>query len=349
MGRVVLVTGVAGRLGARTARLLAEDPDVDRVVGVDARPPRGDLGSVRFVRADIRNPVIAEVLGAEDVDTILHMSVLAQHDTSGGRTAVKETNVIGSMQLLAACQRAPGVRRVVLQSSTTVYGASPRDPGAFTEDAAPRRLPRSGYAKDCTEVESYLRGFARRRPDVALTVLRCADILGGGVETPLSRYLRMPVVPTVLGYDPRLQLLHAEDARAVLHRAAVQDLPGIYNVAGSGVLSLLQAIRRLGRAAVPVPSFGVSTVGRGLGRTADLDLTADQVAFLTYGRVVDTTALNERFGYVPRWSTARTLADFAATEGAGPIAPERVRRVERSLETGLTGLTGLTGRGAGRG
>src|SRR5687768_15569650 len=114
MGRVVLVTGVAAPLGARAARRLVDDAGIERVVGVDVLPPRDDLGDVRFVRADIRNPVIAKVLAVEDVDTVVHMSVVAGAGRAGGRAAVKETNVIGTMQLLAACQRSSTVGNLVL-------------------------------------------------------------------------------------------------------------------------------------------------------------------------------------------------------------------------------------------
>jgi UDP-glucose 4-epimerase len=347
MGRVVLVTGVAGPLGARAARRLVDDPEVERVVGVDVLPPRGDLGGVRFVRADIRNPVIAKVLAVEDVDTVVHMSVVASAGRSGGRSALKETNVIGTMQLLAACQRSASVRNLVLKSSTAVYGASSRDPGLFTEDTAPKRLPRSGYAKDCTEVEGYARGFARRRPDVALTVLRWADVLATDVESQLGQYLRLPVVPTVLGFDPRLQLLHADDALAVVTRAAVNDLPGTYNVAGAGVLTLAQMLRRLGRALLPLPAAGVGPVGQALRRTSRLDLSPDQVALLTYGRVVDTTALREHFGYTPMWSTAATLDDFAATAGRGPLDADRIRHVERQLGNAYAAARTSWGGGSG--
>ncbi|MGH3368955.1 MAG: NAD-dependent epimerase/dehydratase family protein, partial [Nocardioidaceae bacterium] len=103
MGRVVLVTGVSGDLGGRFARRAAAHPDVERVIGVDVVPPRGDMGEVRFVRADIRNPVIAKVIAAEEVDTVVHMSVIATPGTAGGRSSMKELNVIGTMQLLAAC------------------------------------------------------------------------------------------------------------------------------------------------------------------------------------------------------------------------------------------------------
>src|SRR3954447_25973746 len=152
-GKVVLVTGVSRDLGRRFARRLAAQPDIDRVVGVDAVPPRDDIGDVSFVRADIRNPVIAKVIVKEDVDTVVHMSVIATPGSAGGRNTMKELNVIGTMQLLAACQKAPGLRSLVVKSSTTIYGASSRDPAMFSEDMEPRRAPRAGYAKALAEVE----------------------------------------------------------------------------------------------------------------------------------------------------------------------------------------------------
>ena len=142
--KVVLVTGVSRDLGRRFARRLAAEPGVDRVIGVDAVPPRDDIGDVTFVRADIRNPVIAKVIAKEDVDTVVHMSVIATPGSAGGRGTMKELNVIGTMQLLAACQKSASVRHLVVKSTSTVYGASSRDPAMFTEDMEPRRAPSSG-------------------------------------------------------------------------------------------------------------------------------------------------------------------------------------------------------------
>ena len=337
--RVVLVTGVSRDLGRRFARAVAGDPSVRRVIGVDIVPPRGDMGDVSFVRADIRNPVIAKIIAKEDVDTVVHMSVIATPGSAGGRNAMKELNVIGTMQLLAACQKAPGLRALVVKSTTTVYGASSRDPAMFTEDMEPRRAPRAGYAKDVAEIESYVRGFARRRPDVQVTMLRAANVVGPHVVSPITSYFRLPVIPTVIGHDPRLQFLHEEDLFDALRHAVVADVAGTFNVAGDGVLMLSQAIRRLQRPWVPMPAAVVGRVGSALRSARVADFSPEQIGFLTYGRGVDTKAMRSVLGFQPRFTSEEAFADFGALL---PVTGGRTDRV-------LGGLTRVLPSGAGRG
>src|SRR6185436_4787242 len=207
MADVVLVTGVSGYLGGRFARLLTAQPGVRRVVGIDVIPPPHDIGGAEFVRADIRNPMIAKIITQAEVDTVVHMNVIATPLSAGGRTSQKEINVIGTMQLLAACQKATSIRRLVVKSSAAVYGSSPRDPAMFTEDMGPKALPRAGFGKDSVEVEGYVRGFSRRRPDTEITMLRFANILGPGIRTSLTDYFSLPIVPIPFGYDARLQFV----------------------------------------------------------------------------------------------------------------------------------------------
>jgi UDP-glucose 4-epimerase len=314
MGRVVLVTGVSHDLGGRFARRIATDSQVSRVIGVDVVPPRQDLGSVRFVRADIRNPVIAKVIAGEDVDTVVHTSVVASAARVGGRTSMKEHNVIGTMQLLAACQRAPGLERLVVKSSSEVYGSSSRDPAMFTEDMSARRLPRTGYAKDVLEVEGYVRGFARRRPDVVVTLLRNANTVSSYQRSPLGEYLRLNPTPKVAGYDARLQLLHYDDLVAVLHHAALAGVHGTFNVAADGVLLLSQTIRKLGHQMVPLPQLALSGLGSLVRQTrlALPDFSPEQLQFLAYGRGVDTTRMRGVLGFEPKYTTERALREFAS-------------------------------------
>ena len=124
----MLVTGVSRHLGSRMAAILSRDPGVERVVGVDIVPPREDIGGADFVRADIRNPIIGKVIAAAGVDTVVHMGVLSTPVQAGGRVTMKEINVIGTMQLLAACQKADSIQRLIVKSTSSVYGAGPKDP-----------------------------------------------------------------------------------------------------------------------------------------------------------------------------------------------------------------------------
>jgi UDP-glucose 4-epimerase len=331
MGRVVLVTGVCRDLGGRFARLIASDPGVDRVIGVDVVPPRSDLGGVRFVRADIRNPVIAKVIAAEDVDTVVHLSVIATPSGAGGRTSMKEINVIGTMQLLAACQKAPGVERLIVKSSSRVYGSSPRDPAMFSEEMAPKRLPRSGFGKDSVEVEGYVRGFARRRPDVTVTMLRCASLLGPKIETNLTRYFELPLIPTVAGFDGRLQFCHEDDALAALHHATMSGVHGTFNVAGDGVLMVSQAVRRLGRPSVALPAFAMGALRSAFPQARRADLNSEHATFLSHGRALDTTAMREILGFEPTYTTPQTFDTFAQRLRPGPINAQRIAEIEESV------------------
>jgi UDP-glucose 4-epimerase len=316
MSRVVLVTGVSRYLGGRLAARLCAEDGIDRVIGIDAVPPRPEdlelLGRTEFIRADIRNPLLGKVIAAAHVDVVVHSSALATPRGAGGRTAMKELNVIGAMQLLAACQKSETVRQVVLQSTTAVYGSSARDPAVFTEEMAAKAMPRTGHGKDAVEVEGYVRGFSRRRPDITATVLRFADFAGPNIDTPLARYLGMRAVPTPFGYDPRLQLVHEQDAIEVLRLAAVSLRPGTFNVAGEGAMTLSQAIRRAGRIPLPIPGPATHLVRRVIRRTGRFDFSSDQIQLLNFGRVVDTTRLHNEFGYVPRYTTAQAFDELTA-------------------------------------
>jgi UDP-glucose 4-epimerase len=319
MGRVVLVTGVAGEFAARASTALAADPAVERVVGIDTRPPVGDLGGVKFVRADIRTPVVGKVIAVEDIDTIVHLDVHPSEQFRG-RSGAKERNVIGTMQVLAAAQRSSSVQKFVLGSSTAVYGTSPRDPAMFTESDNARGGVRLGFPKDIVEVESYVRGFSRRRPEVIVTTLRSAQVLHPSIPTPLRNFLVNPVVPGALGFDPRVQVLHLEDALSVFTESVAHDRWGTFNVAGPGVMLLSQICRRLGKPVVPLPPIGFAAASRRVIAMMGGEISPDLHRLLMHGRSVDIAALREIFGYEPQYSTEETFEAFRAGVRPGPLS-----------------------------
>ena len=347
----VLVTGVGRYLGAHLAARLAAHPWVEQVTGFDSAAPPSPLREmldehqVSVVTGEARDVAVALARGG--VDTVAHMGIISTPGP-GGRAAMKEQNIIGTMQLLAACQVTPGVHKVVVRSSTAAYGASFRDPGVFTEATPPSLAPRGGFAKDVIEIEGYVRGFARRRPDVVTTVMRLAPMVGPQADTTLTRYFSLPVVPTVLGRDPRLQFIHLDDALELLVRAVVENHRGTYNVAGEGVLVLSQAIRRAGRVAVPIIEPGLGALAA-LVRTLRLgEFSHDQLDLLVHGRVVDTRALVEEFGVRPR-STAEAFEDFVRGRGLhrpsfAALRPDAVEAAERTIIEGIRRLGERVGR-----
>ncbi len=203
--------------------------------------------------------------------------------------------------------------------------------------------------KDAAEVEGYVRGFARRRPDVRVTLLRVANVLGPDVISPITSYFRLPVIPTVLGFDPRLQFLHQDDLLGVLRHAAFTGVTGTFNVAGDGILMLRQAIRRLQRPSVALPPFAVGGLGSVLRSARLADFSPEQLSFLTYGRGVDTTRMREILGFSPRYTTAEAFADFGASlTPTGGRSAKAIDGLSRALDGARTRPTELAGADRGR-
>jgi UDP-glucose 4-epimerase len=346
--KVVVVTGISRFLGAQVASRLAADPRIKRVIGLDPHDPpatlAGLLEDVELFRADARAASGAiDDLGAE---AVVHLAVTGAPDShGGGRAAMKEQNVIGTMQLLAAAQGASRLRKLVVRSSTAAYGASFRDPAVFTEDTEPRAVPRGAFARDILDIEGYVRGFRRRRPEVSATVLRFAPFISSTADTTLTRYFAQPVVPTVLGRDARLQFVHVDDALEILHRSVVEDHPGTFNVAGAGVLMLSQAVRRAGRISVPLPEGTLSSVAAVARNTGIGQIGLDQIDLFVHGRVVDTSRLVKEFGFTPR-TTETAFNDFLTTHSNGSsMTADRLAAAERAILEGVRRVRASAGGG----
>jgi UDP-glucose 4-epimerase len=215
------------------------------------------------------------------------------------------------MNLLAAAG-APGssVRKVVLKSSTLVYGSSPRDPYFFAEDAGRARPARTRVERSLLEVEGYVADFAEDHPDVVVTRLRFSNVLGPDLDTPLSKALRLPVAPEIFGFDPRLQFTHQDDVLGVLCFTARHDVPGDYNVAGDGTLTWSDVCRIVGRRRVPISPLGTGAAAGALRRLGIVDLPLEVLSLLRFGRGVDNRRL-QAAGYRYRYTSAVTVEDFA--------------------------------------
>ena len=205
------------------------------------------------MQADSTYSILDRIVRATQVDTILHTHLIVDSTELPGR-ALHEINVIGTMNLLAAAGAAGSpVRKVIVKSSALMYGANFKDPYFFREAMTRTRPPRTRVERSLLEVEAFVRDFAIDNPHVTVTMLRFTNVLGDDVDTPFSKALRLPVVPEILGFDPRLQFVHEDDVTGALVYATRNDVPGIFNVAGDGSMPWSEVCAIVGRRRIPLP------------------------------------------------------------------------------------------------
>jgi UDP-glucose 4-epimerase len=321
-GRVVIV-GVSTYWGSELARTLGRNPGVSEIIGIDTSPPEVDLGTAEFVEADIRNPVISRILPALDPDVVVHCGIVLYPERDRPSRALHDINVIGTLQLLAACEKVEKLKALVVRGSAAIYGSSPGAPAFFTEDMA-RRLPLvTRFQRDVSELEGYFDNFARRHPQITCCMLRFQTEVGPGLDNPFIRYLSLPVVPTQLGFDPRLQLLHSVDATGALAAATVNPVRGAVNVAPDGAISLSRLLKLSGRSSVGVPPVIAGVLLKRVGNLLGTGgMSKDGQILLRYGRGCDNRRLREEVGYEPAFDSEGAARDFAAKRhGMSAIFP----------------------------
>ena len=320
-GRRVLITGVSTRLGTELARRLERDASVEYVAGLDVRPPRARLEHTDFIDADIRSQVIGKLIPQVEVDTVVHNQIVRQPGGAIAPRAMHDINVIGTLQLLAACEQSPSIKTVVVRGSAGIYGAEPAAPQFFTEEMARLYPLRTRFQRDIGEIENYFEGYARRHPEVVCTMLRYQPSLGPGTDSQVTRYLRAPVVPTYLGFDPRLQFVHETDGLEALVAAIRNPVRGAVNVAAPGTIGLTKMLRMAGKVSVPVPA-ATFTMTVNAGRRVGMPrISPDFRRLLRFGRAVDITRLVDEVGYTPRFDTAEAIADYVQHEGGRRLVP----------------------------
>lgn len=329
----VLVTGLSSYWGGRLAQELERDESVEVLVGVSTEDPRLPLERTEFVRVGTHHALLRRIVHAAEIDTVIDTRLVVDSATAPARVA-HEQNVIGTMNILAACggPESP-VRKVVFKSSAHYYGCERDDPSFFSESMQRPHPPGTDLESDIVEADDAVHGFAERNPGVTVTTLRFCNGLGPDLTTSHSRLLALPAIPGILGFDPRYQFIHEDDIVGALHHAATNELPGVYNVAPDGVLVLSEVANLLGKSYAPLlPPWGT-----GLAATATnligLKIPDEVRRQLRYGRGLDNRKLKQS-GYRFSLTTRETVQAFAAALRLAPLreSGEAPYRYEREVE-----------------
>ncbi|HZO59057.1 MAG TPA: NAD-dependent epimerase/dehydratase family protein [Solirubrobacterales bacterium] len=316
--RRILVTGLSTYWGGRLAQALERNPEVDVIVGVDSEDPTQELDRTEFVRVSNQHALLRRIVRAAEIDTVVDTRLVVDAGRASARRA-HENNVMGTLNILAACsgQDSP-VRKLVFKSSAHYYGTGQGDPAFFTEDMRRDHAPLTQLKRDIVDAETSVADFRDKHPHVTVTRLRFCNVLGPDMVTSHARLFALPAVPMIAGFDPRYQFIHADDVVRALEFAVAHDHPGIYNVAPDGVLALSEVIGLLGKQALPVlPPWGTRFATAALRRLGLL-IPLEMVFQLRYGRGLD----NRRYkaaGFEYEYSTRETVISFAEHLRLGPV------------------------------
>jgi UDP-glucose 4-epimerase len=285
--RRILLTGLSTYWGGRLAQALEAFPDVEAVIGVDNEEPNVELERTEYVKVGAQHALLRRVVEAAEIDTVVDTRLVVDSTTTTSAKA-HENNIIGTMNILAACSGADSpVRKVVFKSSAHYYGCEQDDPAFFDETMRRPHPPRTAIERDVVEAEASLNEFAEKNPDVAVTILRFANVLGPSVRTSHIGLFSLPAVPMILGFDPRYQFAHEDDVVHALEHAVMQSLPGVYNVAGDGVLALSEVAGLLGKPYAPIIPFWGTGLAASALRRVGVNIPPEAISQLRFGRGLD--------------------------------------------------------------
>jgi len=300
--RRFLITGLSTYWGGRLARALEADPGVEAIVGVDNEEPGVELERTEYVKVSNQHGLLRRVVEAAEIDTVVDTRLVVDSAVTALRLA-HENNVIGTMNILAACGEGGCVKKFVFKSSTHFYGANQDDPAFFDEAMGRPHPPGTAIERDILEAEASVAEFADRNPGVSVSVLRFANVLGPAVDTSHIDMFGLPAIPMILGFDPRYQFVHEDDVVHALEHVVQNELPGVFNVAADGVLALSEVAGLLGKPYAPVlPPWGTG-LAASVARRLGVDIPAEMLAQLRFGRGVDNRRLKAAgfdYGYTSR-------------------------------------------------
>lgn len=299
----VLITGASSWEGTQLAnRLLASGNDV---VAVDDMAPSARL-QVELHRFDLDTLEFAHFVLDTEPNTIVHLQTMDRSRRVGSQKA-RESVVLGSQSLFGAISRLTSVKHVVVNSDAAVYGTGPRHATILPESV--RLAGRATrHERALREVERFVAEEQKELPEVVFTVLRFAETVGDNFESPLVEYFRRELIPTAMGFDPLLQLLHEDDLLSCLEFVVNNPTSGIFNIAPETPLYLSQVLRLAGMRELPLPGPQLRLARRALKRTG-VGMPSHTINLLRDGRVLNVAAMEAKLGFSP----AHTTRDVATS------------------------------------
>lgn len=315
----VFITGAAGYVGTLLGARLSALPGVS-VQGIDRHPRSGGTSSKHPVpvRAmDIRDPALVALLQSERIDAVVHLAAVLEPTRDRARDF--DIDVNGTRQVIAACVAA-GVRHLTVTSSGAAYGYHADNPVPLRESDPLRGDAAFSYADHKRQVEALLAEARERHPALGQLVLRVGPVVGATTRNQITALFHRHVLLAVRGYDAPFAFVWDDDVVSVLAQGVLQGITGVFNVAGSGALTMHDIAARLRKPVLALPA-GVLRAALWLGRRLGVSRYGpEQVRFLQHRPVLANDRLLAAFGPVLQKNAAAAFDHFAAAQGLVPPA-----------------------------
>jgi UDP-glucose 4-epimerase len=309
----IVVIGIHTILGELLIDRLEKNPEVAEYYAVDLHPPRSKKWKkMHFIKLDLVDPGADGRLAKklEEINASLVAHTALKNNPSLNWAAAHELEVIGTLNIVSACKAAK-IRKLVFCSTTAVYGASPKNPNYIDETHPLDPHPDAHFIRDKVEAEKQIAHLYKAAPEILVTVLRFALIVGPKSKNYFTELFRRPIVPTLLGYDPLMQFVHEKDAGNALEEAVLRDHAGIFNIAGSGVIPLSYALREAGKFSLPVAPFLAYPLVQVLWNLQLVSVPGRLLDYFRYLWVADGEKAKRKMNFVPKYSSKEAFLDFA--------------------------------------
>jgi len=306
--RNVLITGCSGYFGMKLVTFLVGQPEIERVIGTDVRPPAMNHSKLIFREMDVRRPC-EDLLRKHDVDTVIHTAWVLPplHD----KAKMEDININGTKSVLNSAVKA-GVQQILYTSSTTAYGFHSDNDNPLTESSPLRGNDDFTYSKCKRIVDPIVQDFAKLHPEVIVTIVRPCFVVGPGFDNPMSTFLRRRLVPLPF---PRsaLQFVHEDDLVEAMYQLLARRKVGIYNVAGDGVMSFDDVVKMLGNRPISVP-FRLLWIANNLAWYLRLTFLTEfpsaGLNMMRYYWIASSEKLKKEIGFTYRYNTRTAFEDF---------------------------------------
>lgn len=312
--RKILVTGAQGALGQIVCKRLAQK---HRVLAVDHRDAKEEIRHVVPLKLDLRRKSSYSTIKAQHVDAIVHLGVIRNPLKFKEGSHASFHNLETATALLRIAED-PSVRNFIFLSSANLYGPSPITSGFLKEDAPLHGSDRSAELGDLVELDMLMQTFFWKVPDTKTVIFRPAHVIGPTLKNAPTRYFQLKYLPTLMGYDPMLQAIHAEDVAAAIAKSLDHKVGGVFNLSSGTQAPISRIISRMGKLDFPAPEFALRNFLGGLFKLSATHFPAYEIDHLKYACLIDDTRSKEVLGFAPRYTLSAIFDQLSPEPVSSP-------------------------------